>query len=201
MSNVWLLWSPTTLWWCMGTVGAYRVKTNSKRIFVKPSRTFRSIRLFHRPKLLFVVGGPLKSPTSKAGSAHIWEANQSKFIPSQSSHSISSRTDHGKSGVYLGCSIHRDEFEVGCFKRGRVSFWTCQNSSSIQPGRANAEIRTGERQVSLFQLRPLSSKCKSASWDSTRRRMRIQWSYTDGASVIEIGATFRNGCSPSGESM
>ena len=45
-------------------------------------------------------------PKSKAGSRQNAEANPRTFIPPRSSHSIGSRTGHGRSDVYLGCSIH-----------------------------------------------------------------------------------------------
>jgi len=46
-------------------------------------------------------------PKSKAGSRQNAEANPRTFIPPRSSHSIGSRTGHGRSDVCLGCSIHR----------------------------------------------------------------------------------------------
>jgi hypothetical protein len=65
-----------------------------------------------------------------------------------------------------------------------------RNHSYIQAGLANAEIRSGDSQLSPVKPRLLSLKCKFDSWDSASKLMPIQRNYADGASATEIGATF-----------
>jgi hypothetical protein len=65
---------------------------------------------------------------------------------------------------------------------------------------ADAETRAGDSQLSPFQFSPLSSKSKFNILDSPRKRVPLRLSYETGASVTEIGVTYRNGCSLRGES-
>ena len=58
-----------------------------------------------------------------AGSPHMAEANQRTFIPPRSSHLIGSRTGHGRSDVYLGCSIECNT-EQGLL-------WSCPHESYV----------------------------------------------------------------------
>jgi hypothetical protein len=63
------------------------------------------------------------------------------------------------------------------------------------------EIPTGEGRFRPLQLLLPSSKRKSDTWDSRSKHVPVQWRYGIGASGIRTGATYRNGCLRSGESL
>lgn len=73
--------------------------------------------------------------------------------------------------------------------------------SLFEPSFANAEIRTGDGQLSPLQFSPLSSKNKFNGWDSRSKPAQIPVPCETGASVTAIDAMCRNGCWVHGESM
>jgi len=85
-------------------------------------------------------------------------------------------------------------------KPGGVSSVAWSNHSSSQSGVA-VEIPTGEGRFRPLQLLLPSSKRKSDTWDSRSKHVPVQWRYGIGASGIRTGATYRNGCLRSGESL
>src|SRR5713226_9512554 len=113
------------------------------------------------------------------------------MLPSATSAPTRRRAEPGERSIaQIWCRLELAEYHL----------WAWRNHSSIQVGLADAEIRTGDGQVSPLQLSLLSLKCKFDSWASACKRMPIQRSYAHGASATEIGTMFPNGCLTCGES-
>src|SRR5437870_12719201 len=97
---------------------------------------------------------------------------------------------------------HRVCFESVTAESSRAEYHLWHDQTIHPAGQASPwKSQLGKAASARSRLLLPSSKRKSDTWDSRSKHVPVQWRYGIGASGIRTGATYRNGCLRSGESL
>src|SRR5437016_12054453 len=97
---------------------------------------------------------------------------------------------------------HRVCFESVTVESSRAEYHLWHDQTIHPAGQAPPwKSQLGKAASARSRLLLQSSKRKSDAWDSRSKHVPVQWRYGIGASGIRTGATYRNGCLRSGESL